>query len=398
MIGATGHTIGDASGDAPDARRAIDDLARRDRGIPGLAVLLDDRALSDALGRPVSITRVRYKPGTSILAAFTAADGADGDGWAAAYDGPDKVRPKSSRRGDVTLLAGVEHAATGPVLTDRALRAAVREAERADPGLLVGATVVRHNPGRRLVLADASRVTKLYAAEPPDPARLGDLLRDHGVPVLPQTRLGGHVWSAPRWGIGDLSERPAATAARAARGAGAALARLHRVPAPPEIRALDPQRDAGADARAAARAIEAVLPHLGDRAHRVAADVQRLDGHGPAASVLVHGDFSADQVLVDAADDVRIIDFDRVAHGDPARDLASYAVDATLRGAGFAFGDLLGGYAAEGGAAAVAVAASWQRWVPACALGRAIEPFRRCLPDWPQHVERALALAEGGMP
>ena len=40
--------------------------------------------------------------------------------------------------------------------------------------------------------------------------------------------------------------------------------------------------------------------------------------------VMVHGDFSADQVLVDGPA-VRIIDFDRVTTSDPARDLGSFA-------------------------------------------------------------------------
>ena len=40
--------------------------------------------------------------------------------------------------------------------------------------------------------------------------------------------------------------------------------------------------------------------------------------------MLVHGDFSADQVLVNGAA-VRIIDFDRVRTADPAMDLGSFA-------------------------------------------------------------------------
>lgn len=391
--GVVGGTVGARGAATLEARSAVAALARRDDGIPGLAVLLDDEALSLALGREVTITRVRYKAGTSVLAAFA---GPAGHGWAAAYSGPDKVRPGQRRGGEVTLLSGVAHGVTGPVFADRALRLAVRDAERGDPSLLDAAVIVRHNPGRRLVVADSSRVAKLFAVAPADPAapaRTDELLRRHGVPVLAQTRLGERAWSTPRWGVGDLSERPSAAAARRA---GAALARLHRVPAPSGAR----PSDVPGDATAAARAIDAVLPHLGSRAHRVAEHVHRRAADAPAPrQVLVHGDFSADQVLVDAAGDVRMIDFDRAGLGDPARDLAGYAVDAALRGSGtLAFGDLLGGYAAEGGAAAAADAAAWQQWIPACALSRAIEPFRRCAPDWPQQVERALALAEEGMP
>ncbi|MDQ6751963.1 MAG: hypothetical protein M3017_00770 [Actinomycetota bacterium] len=60
-------------------------LAGRDPAIPGLACLLDDDGLSALLGEPIRITRIRYKPHTSALVAFTRdLDGLDRYGWAMA--------------------------------------------------------------------------------------------------------------------------------------------------------------------------------------------------------------------------------------------------------------------------------------------------------------------------
>lgn len=364
---------------------ALARLIERDPRVPGLGVLLDADALAAALGHPVRLRRVRYKPATSVVAAF---DSPRGSGWAAAYDGPDKARVSSVPHRRADLVPGVAHAVAGPARTDRAVAPAMRELERARPGQLTGARLVRHNPGRRLVLAEADggAIVKVVARTPErlEPAALAALLSDAAVPVLPVERLTDRAWRTPFWGDGDLAAAPSPDAAFRA---GAALAALHRVPVPAAARPMPAPREAAA----AAAAIAAVLPELASRA---AALAERHPAGGPERTV--HGDFSADQVLVGADGEVRLIDLDRLGAGDPMRDLAGFAVEERLRpGARPLVTELIEGYRAAGGELDVD---RLRAWVPLCALGRAIEPFRRCDPDWPALVDRALAVGEGWAP
>ncbi|QLD11518.1 phosphotransferase family protein [Microbacterium oleivorans] len=364
---------------------ALARLRERDPRVPGLGTLLDADALGAVLGHPVHLRRVRYKPATSVIAAF---DSPHGAGWAAAYDGPDKARVSSVPHRRADPVPGIAHAVTGTARTDRALAPAMRELDRARPGELTGAQLLRHNPGRRLVLAEAGggAIVKVVAraADRLRPDALAVLLSDVGVPVLPAERLTDRAWRAPYWGEGDLTVAPSPDAAFRA---GAALAALHRAPTPVAARPVT----GPSDAAAAATAIAAVLPELASRAAALAA---RHPAGGPER--VVHGDFSADQVLVGADGEVRLIDFDRLGTGDPMRDLAGFAVEERMRlGASPLIGELIEGYRAAGGELDDA---RLRAWVPLCALGRAIEPFRRCDPDWPALVDRALAVGEGWTP
>jgi hypothetical protein len=68
---------------APDSTQAERSLALRDAAIPGLPYLLDNGRLSELLGETVRVTRVRYKPGTSLLVAFRRLRNGSFDyGWA----------------------------------------------------------------------------------------------------------------------------------------------------------------------------------------------------------------------------------------------------------------------------------------------------------------------------
>ena len=77
-----------------------------------------------------------------------------------------------------------------------------------------------------------------------------------------------------------------------------------------------------APVEAVATQLAQVLPELRDR---VRALVDRLAAVGPAVDLEhpVHGDFSTDQVIVDAAGRIGITDWDRAGWADPAADLGS---------------------------------------------------------------------------
>lgn len=406
-------------------------LAGRDDRLPCLAVVLDDDLLSEVLAEPVSITRVRYKPGTSALVAFRRTlDGTAEYGWALTTRGNVKLdgraRKSERRGGGLRLLrAPPPHTdaliAVGGIEDDWALGDNLRwlsvpgleelgALPRPGTGLLAGATVLRYKPERRIVLLqpheDAPIVIKT-AAHPAGESvhRLQQRLRHHGVPVLPI--LGGadcrdHGTSAsPLWGDRDLA---ASNDPASARRAGEALARLHSIPADDD----GPGRPAGPEAlverqlAVTSAMVTALVPALEQRATRLAArirrslaDADRADG---GAAVVVHGDFSADQVLVSGSE-VRLIDFDRARAGVPEADLGSFAaVEEMSRWRGAAAGPsrsapLLAGYVAAGGRFLPEAA---EAWTALRLFAGSVDPFRDRCPDWAadlsRHLDRASEL------
>jgi Ser/Thr protein kinase RdoA (MazF antagonist) len=108
--------------------------------------------------------------------------------------------------------------------------------------------------------------------------------------------------------------------------AGALLARAHRAQ---PFRGAAPADHRGS-ARTAVRSVTAIAPHLGAHAAAVAARAGAL--LGPLApGVLVHGDLSADQVLV-RSPGLALLDLDRVRVDLPAADAASWFAAEVLAG------------------------------------------------------------------
>ncbi|MET1154336.1 MAG: aminoglycoside phosphotransferase family protein, partial [Arthrobacter sp.] len=328
-------------------------LAARDTRIPGLNWVLDDGLLSELLGESVRITRTRYKPHTSALVAFRrAGDGAGSYGWASTtteeHVGKLQRRADSSRqRGGGIRLLRPDHlhadvvVAVGPIDEDWPLRPNLRwlrdhglgrlgALPAAERFLEPPVSVLRYNPERRLVIRvpSATLPAVVKTAAQADEAAAGRHLRQrlasHGVPVLPELADPGcaaHGLSAsPDWGHGDLSGGENDPAAHRA---GQALAALHGLDS-------ETSTDPTADVENLARQIAATRSMLTCLLPGLEAPVTRLTGRllaslgagGPQEprQALVHGDFSADQVLVDGPA-ILIIDFDRVRTSEPARDL-----------------------------------------------------------------------------
>lgn len=402
----------------PPSDRAV---CERDPALPGLATVLDAEALRRLAGRSdLSPVYLRYKPGTSCVAGLAAAGGGpvafavltyppgrryrevrERPSWQA---GPDPVRFH-----DDLCLAIV------PASRDRRLKAAraladpdrgvARLAERVE-GTVVGLTLLRYKPGRRLVLrldgaAGPLAILKAYGERDFEHARLGaahaaalgsaPLLAEDG-----RRRSLATGWIAGRSLCPTVSGPPDAADLRAT---GAVLARLHREPLRPPRR-LD--RDAEAqELAAAAAALVSLRPELARLARRLAAAVADRLRALPFAPVLLHGDFSADQVILRGGEPT-LIDWDRIALGDPARDLGSFlarldvqAIDGEIdaseaEAAGEA---LIEGYAGAAGAAPGALAAEQARAL----LALATEGFRLRRADWPQRAEAILARAEAAL-
>lgn len=412
-------------------------LAERDRSIPALACLLDDAGLSALLGEAVRVTRIRYKPGTSVLAAFSRSDGGpDQFGWAMARgtgygqklqdhaaaseqtDGSVRLFPLHSGRAETMV-------AVGTVADDWPLRKNLRWLRRHGPEPLRGGDcrswepmVLRYNPGRRVVMrfpAEAGPVI-VKAAARPYPVRLEPELRrrlgECGVPLLPELADAGcaerGISASPQWGDGDLGapQLGGKDAETAAYQAGTALAALHRLglPALSSLGSRIPPtgRAPAQELLETESMVAAVLPELDRLAARVRIRLlERLGAGDGQPAVLAHGDFSPDQVLV-AGEGIRFIDFDRMKLAEPEADVGSFAAaDRILARTGGAVRDrstssryLTEGYQDAGGSLSPRRVELWAacRMFTSC-----LEPFRDRRPDWPQvlgwQLERAWELA-----
>ena len=422
-----------------DADRA---LAARDPRIPGLNWVLDDELLSELLGESVQIIRTRYKPHTSALVAFRragygAGSGSDGSGagsygWALTttpeHVGKLQQRADSSQqRGGGIRLIQPDHlhpdvaVAAGPIQEDWPLRPNLRWLR--DHGLRrLGAlpsagsfldppvSVLRYNPERRLVARVPTETvpvvvkTAVHADEAAAGLRLRQRLQSHGIPVLPELadpECAAHGISAsPGWGQGDLGgggNDPAAYRA------GQALAAIHGMDTEPGADPMADMEDLVRQLMATRSMITCLLPGL-------EAPVDALTGRllaavgaaGPRRQqpVMVHGDFSADQVLVDGPA-IRIIDFDRVTTSEPARDLGSFAAVEDIAdpaGVGPVAGgpktaQLIDGYRDAGGHVTQAGVDSWAAFR---LFLNSVDPFRNRASDWPAdtnwQIRRALEL------
>lgn len=414
------------SRDQPVLDGAEADLARRDPDLPALPLLLEDTVLStwlsDRLGRPVRARRryLRYKPGTSCVAAVGLepdAPGAPGARSVMVAHWTESARAKMTKTceraapGSVLAVDETARVVVGSHAADRDLPALVRLAdpERAGatlrrvtgshfPDSATGtATTLSYKPQRRWVGSVTASDGRRVLLRAYRPRALGAHLRaarslgDHAA-TLPQL-LGqqrGLGLAAFAWVEGHQLDWRAdlARAAQVAR----ALAALHRHPA--SLPAQDASsRGEGVLATAALAAT--LLPDLAGRLDDVARTaVARLREHGaPEHPVTLHGDFSADQVVL-GEDDARLIDLDRARSGDRADDLASLAATLWLDGLDPdpVLAAVLEPYERSTGEridpAGLTVLTAVQ------VLERCTDGFRLARPDWVARLHRAVTLAE----
>lgn len=312
---------------------------------------------------------------------------------------------------DPARFLEAEQIAVVPMARDRRLRAvrqlADPELRRRFLGKLLGArselakgdlTLLRYKAGRRLVARLDHRgapaaILKVYGAADFPRALLGAAAAAAlgGAPLLGfciarRTLVSGWVDGAPL-----CPAHAGPPSAAALRLTGARLARLHAIPYRPPH---GPATKVGL-ARVAAD-LAALAPDLARQAAALAASLRRALAPRPSP-VAIHGDFSADQVILHDGIPV-LIDWDQMAAGDPGQDLGSFlarldaqAIEGALsaEAAGAAGAALCEGYAL--GAPLPA------NLTPHRARGLvllATEGFRRREPDWPRRTERLLARAE----
>ncbi|WP_104128165.1 aminoglycoside phosphotransferase family protein [Cryobacterium sp. Y57] len=395
---------------------AEQDLISRDPRVAALRLVFnDDEELSAALNCPAHVTRIRYKPASSVVITYSSDRFAEphdrwGDhGWLASYVDDSKVDKSlmNARRGNAAAarMEGIRGTVHGTASADRRLAGTLTRLDQVCPELTETSTLLRHNPHRRLLLR-TSGATDLVVKVTPRTHRARadqqfrqveflDHLASEGIPVVRLWHPGGlrDVVAGHWWGTGDLA---AVHSTDAAGAAGRALAALHSLRLAPGqfaigARTADPALAESESARAAG-AIAVVLPEFAHRAHRLAQAInnRRATSDRPSNPVLTHGDFSPDQVLVRPRE-IHLIDFDRVGWSDPERDLGSFAAAAIiLRSPDLAVA-LFDGYADAGGELHPDAINSW---LAHALLSRAIDPFRYRAADWVGDVEHILTAAE----
>lgn len=380
------------------------------------------------MGRPVRAASLRRKPGQSTIAALLATDGqvpgADRVlGWvrAASPGHWPKVRKaarSAAERGrDVHVREPATHQVGedlllgwGPVETDQRM---LRSMDRLTRVLPEGTRdprveILRYNPLRRLVLrigpaSGPALLARLNSGDVTASARAARVLASRAVPVLapcqrddvPRPLYGSSRITTWPWvaGPGDLSDVSGEQEQRRRRGrdAGAALAVLHDQGADLHQLAL-PRHGAeeiAARRRTAVRAVSALDPGLGERAARLLASGDPVPGDRPT---VLHGDFSADQVILDEQGVVRIVDLDRVGTGDPRQDLGSFVASELLRTGDVGLApDLLRGYGGRLDLTDVADPALVP-WIAQGLATRLVEPFRDGDPAWHARVGARLDL------
>lgn len=376
-------------------------LVAADPAIPGLRDVLDPTGLLERSGWDVAVAEVRYvryKPATSIIAGIALTDGSGrvsmAQAFAFGHGGQHKVE-KYLWAGEADQVGrGVfVDATTGVGLADAT-------ADRHLPGiarLLADHPSVQplvYKPGKRWVgRQDERALTKIFARD-----AVADLSsRYRALEGLPVPRV---LDVNARRGRVDFEWIPGTTVDRLAsfqvphytRLAGALLAQVHDRPVIPGLSTVD----LGSELRAALQALEGIAPRHGARARRIADAV--LEGLPAVTPGVVHGDFSADQVVVrdgalNGSGELALLDLDRVGLDDPHADLGSWF------GCGVAVGairdltdiePLLEGYRAAGGRLDL------RRLQLHCASGvlhRAVEPFRYRQPEWDRGIDRLIDLA-----
>ncbi|WP_019159227.1 aminoglycoside phosphotransferase family protein [Brevibacterium senegalense] len=421
----------DPDGPALSAVRSL--LAEAGATEPVRAALGTDSAAGAtadaATGADPRLEHLRYKPGHSVLARVTG----HGQPWWLVVRSPRsadkaaKIRARAAESGFPLLDAEVPgsglHLQAGPVGLDKHLHKPLRRGGLVDARGAVAGTVLSYNPWRRLVLRrvapgapgasapEAPTVLRVWHTAPAS-ADLVSPLHAAGVSVLParRTRVGiEQPWVAG----GDLERLLAAEASgraptRALDRTAEAVAGLHAaLDTVPGLREAGLSRVDPAGAVVAARdGLEAVMPDLLPAFDRVGEEVRRVLAADRSRDVLLHGDLSADQVVLDTRGAVRLIDLDRLAIGPAGYDLGGFAAVELIRGRAGTAEALVAAYreraaavdgtavrAAEPGDAAV------RAWTAHHLLLRVAEPFRALAPAWREQIgariRQALAVLEG---
>jgi aminoglycoside phosphotransferase (APT) family kinase protein len=394
-------------------------IVERDPALPGLSLVLDADALAARLDTPyVAHAYLRYKPKTSCIAAFLPNDLSlpfaimayprsrfevirQRTEWFKAAVPAELIEDVCMARVPMALDRGLKGAAcmASPA---RAAKILHRLARLRDENAAL--RVLRYKPGRRLVFrADSDghpvALVKAYSSGDFVNAMVGAIAAAAlGGPQVLGMDPGRHI-IATAW----IEGRPLCPAEGALvdhgaiREVGTRLAELHAVGLRPPHREGRKSERAGIAAHL--EALRNLDPVLAREVAPVALEVADGLSHKVGDACLIHGDFSADQVVLARCGPV-LVDWDSAASGDPARDLATFfarldahALDGivTADEAESAQASLAEGYSVRAGSLPERLRIQHA----AALLALLSEGFRRRRPDWPRRAEGLLKRAEG---
>ncbi len=416
------------------ARDAEQALVASDPALPGLELLLDNTQLLAALrtlaplasARSVQVRYLRYKPGTScVLALEITMENAELVRYFA--------RGLTRERFAVSLRHPKRQAmiATGhpyaPLVLERQAILLLHPSQDRDiryldllwddtkrhrllqdwlPELVnsegVNWQLMRYKPGRRCVAVIQRGETPLALVRCAAAREFGAILQGcaTGVALGHITLSGARAASrmvAIRWTPGQsLDSLPEGDDMMAlVERVGAELGLVHNAPFVPTLR-----RKLQDDLNALWReweAIRTLLPGEAERFEHCATQIEAHLGQFSTPPVVLHGDFSADQVVITPSGP-RFIDWDRSASGHPLNDIASFLARLEM--------DVINGLRSRSQADTVGEALlrgyrtqrtpgdglSW--FVARSLLCLATESFRLRWPDWPKRVDMLLTRVE----
>jgi aminoglycoside phosphotransferase (APT) family kinase protein len=401
-------------------------LVERDRGLPGLGVVLDPEAVVDWLRRhgPDTGVRdarpqyVRYKPGTSCLVTY-AVEATDGSAvlTVKAYRPPalDKLAKAARLRANTSLIGPAAIVSEDSALSATVLPYDVKlrrlsdllgpRPEKVLDDLLPGRGeaprlhILSYKPERRAVVrvdwSGGSAVVRVYAArEYASGAGRRIVGRPAGVQLAWTLALHpSYPVTATEWLDGDDGTTAFGNPDRAS-AIGDALARLHGAPCTASwTRSTDDDRRRLRDV---VRGLADVLPAYAARLNHLAGVLEEclVTTNAPA---LTHGDFAARQTVFTACG-VALTDLDEAAAGDPAADVGSFLADieyqvmsgeldqtsADCSAAGFL----------EGYARVRSMPGGVEAHLVAQLLRLAPMPFRARMPDWQRRIEQVITRCE----
>ena len=408
-------------------------VVARDARLPGLRTVLDADAFCATLRRlcpdrdirSAHARYVRYKPKTSCLVAYEVVVGNGSVGVYARCHAEDQLvkitnaRLRMEVRGELGagLLtdphAGIAVFAYPNDYEIKSLRK-LFEGDRTPPRMrrilpahphlhAATPTPLRYKPERRFVGKFAaeggpSAVLRLY----PQPMFAGVrekawAFKDSGELQVPRVVGDSARYSAlaHEWIEGEpLIER--LTTPVLGRVA-SALTELHRQR--PRLSSMYSASDYCRSLESACAAVGVLDKTLGVQAHQLLGAVRSLVLERPWRSQVVHGDFTADQVLVQD-DRITVLDYDRAAYGDPVMDVGAFAaglISLSLHGhlpmsrAVAMAGEFAAAYWQAAGFEDVAGA---RTFTAGALLMMAPEPFRHRHPDWPKAIAALLESAD----
>lgn len=412
-------------------------LVQRDPDLPGLAWLLDPAAMLDTLQRqvePVQIeavqpTYLRYKPGTSCLAAYRVCAGGTAISiYAKAYRAGDTAKLGKAQQHQVGGFLGF-----GAALLEKA-GVAIYDFPN-DRGLTGLKKLGRPDSRHRLLTKVLPRQPELWAAAvhglhyKPERRYVAQLITEAGPQAVLKfyTPAGYEVAARNSRALASLEEIGLAPAlGRSSHAAvlahgwldgqpldeairtggvetgqveavGAALARLHHHRLT-ELTYRGRSDEVNAWL-AAARSVAAVCPSLAEQAKRLARRLGTILQDAPLQFQSIHGDFSSDQVMLTSTGPA-FLDFDRAGLGDPAADIGSFIAQLESRTLAGALSPIwvsslieafLTGYRQVGQGH---LPPRLNLYLSAGLLQLAPQPFRLRATNWPEQTQALLQRAE----